>query len=144
MGKFEFRKNVIELDIAGEIYEVPGSTEFLHTVSECGERMVARSAGMKEDKEDGTDLGDTTDFMLQCLEEILGVDVVDSIFAEREPDFYDCTDLFEFVTTEIKEYHARKLNALAMVNPVPEPESIPQISQNRAARRAAERRKNRK
>ncbi|HBF64745.1 MAG TPA: hypothetical protein DDW34_02075 [Clostridium sp.] len=141
MGKFEFRKNVIELDIAGEIYEVPGSTEFLHTVSECGERMVARSAEMKEE---GSDLGDTTDFMLQCLEEILGVDAVDSIFAEREPDFYDCTDLFEFVTREIKEHHARKLNSLAMVKPVSEPESIPQISQNRAARRAAERRKNRK
>lgn len=134
MGKFEFRKNVIELDIEGEIYEVPGDTEYFKKLTSCGEKMVEHSKS-----EEDTDLFQLTEFMTNILDEMLGDDVVDSIFADREPEYYDCLDLFNYITEEIKAHHQKKMNALMpnSVDPVPVP-----ISQNRAARRAAQRRKN--
>jgi hypothetical protein len=139
MGRFEFRKNVIQLDIEGKMYEMPGDMEFLKTVVACCNKMSARAEELKDGEKD---LSQATDFMLDTLEEILGAEAVDSIFAEREPDFYDCSDLCIFITAEIEKYHAKKLDAITPAGK--EPEVIAEVHQNRAARRAAERRKNRK
>lgn len=127
MGKFQFRKSVIELDIEGVIYEIPGGAEYFKKLEDCGTRMVTYSKDNKE-----SDLQGLTDFMLGILEELLGEDAVDSIFAEREPEYYDCLALFEYITGEIKTYHQERLAAIKPVDAV----SAPTIS-NRAARRAA-------
>ena len=139
MGKFEFRKNVIKLEIEGRIYEVPGDMEFLKAVVDSCSKMSARAELLKDSEKD---LVQATDFVLDTLEEILGTEAVDAIFAEREPDFYDCVDLCNFITAELEAYHSTKLDGMLPV--LKEPEQITALPQNRAARRAAERRKNRK
>lgn len=133
MGKFQFSKNVIKLDIEGVVYEVPGDTEYFKTIIRCGEKMVERSA-----QEGSADLFELTEFMVDILEELLGVEMVDSIFSEREPEYYDCIELFKYVTSEVKAYHQSKMGAL-IPNGV-EPVSTPALP-NRAARRAEQRRK---
>lgn len=139
MGRFEFRKNIIILDIEGKLYEVPGDVEFLKTVVDSCNKMSARAEELKDSEKD---LSQAADLVLDTLEEILSAEAVDSIFAEREPDFYDCIDLCNFITAEIEAYHEKKLNSIATVNT--EKTELVSGTQNRAASRAAQRRKNRK
>lgn len=124
MGKFQFRKSVIELDIEGAIYEIPGGAEYFKKLEDCGTRMVTYSKDNKE-----ADLQGLTDFMLDILEDLLGEAAVEAVFAERDPEYYDCLALFEYITGEVKAYHQERLAALRPAKQ----EATPTVS-NRAAR----------
>lgn len=134
MGRFEFRKHEIELDIAGVKASVPGDLAFVKRLEEIGREM--KSFG--ENMDDVKDIDKGTDFMLNILDDILGESTMDAIEAERTLDIYDCMDLIAYISKEVTEYHART----AAVHTPPVPQSVPMAQaavENREARRARER-----
>ena len=98
MGKFEFRKHGILLDIEGVQLTVPATVEYAKKLEDAGEKMRAFGAQMKEEK----DVEKGIDFMLDILDDLLGEDTVDAITAERDVDIYDCLDLVMYISQEVQ------------------------------------------
>lgn len=138
MGRFEFRKHEIELDIAGVKASVPGDLAFVKHLEEIGKEMKSFSENMDDVK----DIDKGTDFMLNILDDILGESTMDAIEAERTLDIYDCMDMIAYISKEVKEYHAARTAVHTNPASVPVPQPIPMAQaavENREARRARER-----
>ena len=133
MGKFEFRKHGILLDIEGVQVTVPATVEYAKRLEDAGEKMRAFGAQLKEEK----DVEKGIDFMLDILDDLLGEDMVDAITEERDVDIYDCLDLVMYISEEVQTYHSYKKPVPRSIQP-----SAPMAQaavENRAARRAKER-----
>lgn len=142
MGRFEFRKHEIELDIAGMKASVPDTMEYVKKLEESGKKMEVFGAQMAGEK----DVEKGIDFMLDILDDLLGEDVMDTITAERTLSIYDCLDLVTYISKEVQTYHTERANSYKK----PVSPSVPQNTQysapmaqaaceNRAARRARQR-----
>lgn len=139
MGRFEFRKKEIALDIAGVKAFVPGTVDFMERLRRIGEEMVSFGEQVEDTEQ-------AEEFMLGVLDELLGETVMDQIEGERKLDIYDCCDLFRYITDEVKQYHEKKAAAYqpkADVPPVePSEQPIPMAQaavENREARRKRQR-----
>ena len=113
MGKFEFRKHGILLDIEGVQVTVPATVEYAKRLEDAGEKMRAFGAQLKEEK----DVEKGIDFMLDILDDLLGEDTVDAITAERDVDIYDCLDLVMYISQEVQTYHAERQTATRSLSP---------------------------
>ena len=144
MGKFEFRKQEIALDIAGVQTSVPNTVEYTERLKKAGEEMRAFGGKMKDE----ADLEKGIDTMLAILDDLLGEDVMDAIEAKRALDLYDCLDLVAYISEEVQRYHAAraegyKVPAVPAISPNASA-PMAQAAENRAARRARERAERRK
>lgn len=138
MGKFEFRKHGILLDIGGVQVTVPATVEYAKKLEDAGEEMKAFGAQLKDE----ADIAKGIDFMLAILDDLLGEDVMDAIEAKRTLDLYDCLDLVMYISQEVQTYHAERANSYKKPVPRSTQPSAPMAQaavENRAARRARER-----
>ena len=143
MGKFEFRKHGILLDIEGVQVTVPAPVEYTERLKKASEEMKALGAGMKDE----ADIAKGIDTMLAILDDLLGEDVMDAIEAKRTLDLYDCLDLVMYISQEVQTYHAERANSYKKPVPRSAQPSAPMAQaavENRAARRARERAERRK
>lgn len=143
MGKFEFRKQGIALDIAGVQTSVPNTAEYTERLKKASEEMKAFGAQLKDE----ADIANGIDTMLAILDDLLGEDVMDAIEAKRTLDLYDCLDLVMYVSQEVQTYHAERANSYKKPVPQSTQSSAPMAQaavENRAARRARERAERRK
>lgn len=138
MGKFEFRKQGIALDIAGVQTSVPNTAEYTERLKKASEEMKAFGAQLKDE----ADIAKGIDTMLAILDDLLGEDTVDAIEAKRTLDLYDCLDLVMYISQEVQTYHAERANSYKKPVPRSTQPSAPMAQaavENRAARRARER-----
>lgn len=138
MGKFEFRKHGILLDIEGVQVTVPATVEYTERLKKASKEMKAFGAGMKDE----ADIAKGIDTMLAILDDLLGEDVMDAIEAKRTLDLYDCLDLVMYISQEVQTYHAERANSYKKPVPRSTHPSAPMAQaavENRAARRARER-----
>ena len=143
MGKFEFRKHGILLDIEGVQVTVPATVEYAKRLEDAGEKMRAFGAQLKDE----ADIAKGIDTMLAILDDLLGEDVMDAIEAKRTLDLYDCLDLVMYISQEVQTYHAERANSYKKPVPQSTQPSAPMAQaavENRAARRARERAERRK
>lgn len=143
MGKFEFRKQGIALDIAGVQTSVPNTAEYTERLKKASEEMKAFGAQLKDE----ADIAKGIDTMLAILDDLLGEDVMDTIEAKRTLDLYDCLDLVMYISQEVQTYHAERANSYKKPVPRSTQPSAPMAQaavENRAARRARERAERRK
>jgi hypothetical protein len=143
MGKFEFRKQGIALDIAGVQTSVPNTAEYTERLKKASEEMKAFGAQLKDE----ADIVNGIDTMLAILDDLLGEDVMDAIEAKRTLDLYDCLDLVMYISQEVQTYHAERANSYKKPVPQSTQPSAPMAQaavENRAARRARERAERRK
>ena len=123
--KFEFSSNLLELDIAGEIFQIDTTNpELIENAEEYGKKMQEYANKVEERaKEVGN--GKAMEEMIQiCVDSIdimLGEGATKKIFKDRKINFFDCIDIISFVTAEIQQARNNKLQ---------------QYSPNRAERRA--------
>ena len=138
MGKFEFRKHGILLDIEGVQVSVPNTAEYTERLKKASEEMKAFGAQLKDE----ADIAKGIDTMLAILDDLLGEDVMDAIEAKRTLDLYDCLDLVMYISQEVQTYHAERANSYKKPVPRSTQPSAPMAQaavENRAARRARER-----
>lgn len=143
MGKFEFRKHGILLDIEGVQVTVPNTAEYTGRLKKASEEMKAFGAQLKDE----ADIANGIDTMLAILDDLLGEDVMDAIEAKRTLDLYDCLDLVMYISQEVQTYHAERANSYKKPVPQSTQPSAPMAQaavENRAARRARERAERRK
>jgi hypothetical protein len=123
--KFEFGKNLLELDIAGEIFKIDTtSPELIESAEECGKNMQEYANKAEERaKEIGNAkaMEEMIQICVNSIDIILGEGATKKIFKDRKINFFDCIDIINFVTAEIQQARNSKLQ---------------QYSPNRAERRA--------
>ena len=123
--KFEFGKNLLELDIAGEIFQIDTTDpRLIENAEEYGKKMQ-KYANRAEERAKEAGSGKAMEEMIQIcvdfIDIILGEGATKKIFKDRKINFLDCIDIINFVTAEIQQVRNNKLQ---------------QYSPNRAERRA--------
>ena len=123
--KFEFGKNLLELDIAGEIFQIDTTDpKLIENAEEYGKEMQ-EYANKAEERAKEVGNAKAMEEMIQiCVDSIdimLGEGATKKIFKDRKINFFDCIDIINFVTAEIQQARNNKLQ---------------QYSPNRAERRA--------
>lgn len=120
--KFEFKNNKLELDIAGNIFELdttnPELIKELQTFSVEAQKK-AEELSKKDDYINA--LEEAIQFCLEYIDKILGEGANKKIFANRKVNFFDCLDVINFIVSEVNEFRIEKFQ---------------QYSPNRAMRRA--------
>ena len=123
--KFEFGKNLLELDIAGEMFKIDTTDpKLIENAEEYGKKMQ-EYANKAEERAKEIGNAKAMEEMIQiCVDSIdimLGEGATKKIFKDRKINFFDCIDIINFVTAEIQQVRNNKLQ---------------QYSPNRAERRA--------
>ena len=123
--KFEFGKNLLELDIAGEVFKIDTTDpKLIENAEEYGKEMQ-EYANKAEERAKEIGNAKAMEEMIQiCVDSIdimLGEGATEKIFKDRKINFFDCIDIINFVTAEIQQARNNKLQ---------------QYSPNRAERRA--------
>lgn len=122
--KFEFGKNLLELDIAGEMFKIDTTDpKLIENAEEYGKQMQ-EYANKAEERAKEVGNAKAMEEMIQiCVDSIdimLGEGATKKIFKDRKINFFDCIDIINFVTVEIQQVRNNKLQ---------------QYSPNRAERR---------
>lgn len=123
--KFKFGKNLLELDIAGEMFKIDiTDPKLIENAEKYGEKM-REYANKAEERVKEVGNAKAMEEMIQiCVDSIdimLGEGATKKIFKDRKINFLDCIDIINFVTAEIQQVRNNKLQ---------------QYSPNRAERRA--------
>lgn len=123
--KFEFGKNLLELDINGVKFEIDTTDPKLIGNAEKYGIEMQEYADKSEERAKKAGNAKTMEEMIQiCVDSIdmmLGEGATKKIFKDRKVNFFDCIDIINFVTAEIGKARENKLQ---------------QYSPNRAQRRA--------
>nr|DAQ38492.1 MAG TPA: tail assembly chaperone [Caudoviricetes sp.] len=123
--KFEFSSNLLELDIAGEVFQIDTTNpRLIESAEKYGIKMQEYSKKAEEiAKEHGNAkaMEDMIQICVDAIDVILGEGATKKIFKERKVNFFDCIDVINFVTAEIEKSRENKLQ---------------KYSPNRAQRRA--------
>lgn len=123
--KFEFGNNLLELDIAGEVFQIDTTDPKLIENAEGYGKKMQEYANKAEERAKEIGNAKAMEEMIQiCVDSIdiiLGEGATKKIFKDRKINFFDCIDIINFVTAEIQQARNNKLQ---------------QYSPNRAERRA--------
>lgn len=123
--KFEFSSNLLELDIAGEVFQIDTTDPKLIENAEKYGKKMQEYANKAEERAEEVGNAKAMEEMIQiCVNSIdimLGEGATKKIFKDRKINFFDCIDIINFVTVEIQQARNNKLQ---------------QYSPNRAERRA--------
>lgn len=112
---FKFRDNLLELNIAGEIFKIDAASE--QTVSalqtlETGSQEYAERAKSIAKSEDAAFIAELRDFLADCIKSILGADSIERIFKDRPVSYFDVLDIARFIGQEIPKHITAKTQAL--------------------------------
>lgn len=108
--KFEFKDNVLKLDIAGNIFDIDTSNPDLV------KNILTFAKGAEEKAEQLQNVDDYVDQLeaaielcLTSIDAILGEGASDKIFAGRNVSLFDCLDVINYIVVEIKNDREEKL-----------------------------------
>lgn len=104
MAKFEFKKNIVKLDINGHCFEVPLTNE---VIIAC-DRLKYDASGFVKDLNEVRDaetakeaLVRTCDCLVEGIEDILGNGSIKKIYGEKLVTLLNLTDIVAFIRREI-------------------------------------------
>ena len=135
MGRFEFSKNELTLDIEGVEVKVDRDQTL--------EKM--ENWGKKSNELDGKSIAEQREFMLDALDDILGESAMDAIMENRNLSYVNCCELYvhiaEVAAKVSTETVAKAMNMPNKTLPAPQTQPMAMAAvENRAARRAKRRR----
>lgn len=95
--KFEFKSNVLELNIAGNIFEVDLSKDDLpNNMANISNEILEKGKDIKS-SEDAKNMG------YKFIDTLLGAGASDKIF-DKNKSYMDCLDVIVFILSEIQDY----------------------------------------
>lgn len=132
-AKFEFRNNLLELDIAGKTFKIDTTSQTIFDAMQKfrdGAKKLAEEIKTIPETEMSKFVEKERLFLIESIDDILGAGAVSDIFGERPVTYFDALDVARFISVEIPKYIADKSEEFA--RPVPA---------NRAQRRASGKKK---
>lgn len=109
MKQFNFNKNLVEIDLAGNIFELdPIAAEKIFM--ELGNKIKGLPDGEAAAPDPDMVLSVCED-ITGALKELLGEGACEKIWKDRAVSFYDCLDLVVFITNEIQSFTNAKIKS---------------------------------
>lgn len=113
MAKFKFRDNTLKLEIEDKVYNVDISN------FEQSEKLLTIAKDAMKVGEQGNS-NDTVEMMILMIEDaidtILGKGATKDIFQDRKINLLDLLDVLAYITEEITDFRANKLERVYSVN----------------------------
>ena len=100
--QFKFKNRNLVLDFEGVIIEIDNISDALVKTSIVGQKMVDYFNNMDTEGDTTKIVQDATDFVLDCIDEVIGDGAADKIFANREPEYFDTLDVFNYIREELE------------------------------------------
>ena len=98
MKTFEFKNYTLDLKIAGASFQID-------CTSELADKMQAHKTAleslMEQMQAEEKDSADAVELCREILNDTLGAEAFERIFAERRPTLTDCSDVLQFVVGEV-------------------------------------------
>lgn len=118
-AKFEFRDNLLHLDIAGAMFDIdPAGQNVINALNEIsmGADKLKSEAKSLTDAERAKFIKKEALFGIECLDMLLGENSANLIFDGREITYFDVVDVLRFVTGEIRQHMSDfKADAVSVV-----------------------------
>lgn len=110
MGKFEFRSSTLELDIAGNKFEVCVSDPHMQErLQAFGNEAISTANGEDEQSSISERFDKAIDLCDRAINEVLGAEASKKIFADRTRDLLDRIDVVAYMTKEIDAFRSERL-----------------------------------
>lgn len=103
MEAFVFNRNILTLDIGGNVFDISVNSEFADKLdrlaTECEERTSS-----------STDKESPSSFMAHIIDELLGRGACLKIFGTDTPDIYEAADVISYICDEYGAFHRAVLS----------------------------------
>lgn len=109
MGKFQFQSNSIHLDIAGHIFDIPGTVEYAEKIKEFSVQAQERARKLQEIEDSADAIQEASEFLTDTINGLLGDGASEKIFAGRAISLYDCIDVMQYICGEFNQFQKSKL-----------------------------------
>jgi hypothetical protein len=109
MAQFSFSNSILELDIAGTTFAV--DTGLKDTMEKCAafaKGAAERSAALGADNAGQDQIEQATQYVLSCVDDLLGAGASQKIFAGRTTDIIDAVDIMNYVLKEIVQQRSKR------------------------------------
>ena len=111
MKKFEFKSHTIDFDIEGKVFSISDRILFFDHLKKAGTELIEISEKIGEDPTDQKAvIKEATDFLLAKIDDLLGAGTSDQIFENREPEFYDVCDVFNYIREVAEETQKKTIS----------------------------------
>ncbi|MBW8383956.1 MAG: hypothetical protein K0M69_15735 [Youngiibacter sp.] len=125
MSKFQFKDRSLTLNIAGHEFALDASASSFYTeIRAVGQSCVDKAAELKDKPATIEMLNETTQFILEAIDGILGAGASDKIFETRTKDMFDAIDVLGYIIEEAQALNKARID-----------ERVAKYSPNRAQRR---------
>lgn len=107
---FQFKDNVIHLDITGNKFDVNYTTELIKNSQDFKEKVSLKAKELDESKskkEYGRIIDESIEIMKDAINLVCGEGATDKIFEGRATNFYDYVDVLNYIQEEILNYQQR-------------------------------------
>lgn len=111
MGKFEFRSSTLELDIAGNKFEVCVSDPaVVGRVQRLAAEATNRAAAVDGQKDVSVQLSELIDFCDRAVDEMLGPGSSEKIYTGRTVSIFDRLDVIGYVWRAFADFQRNQLS----------------------------------
>lgn len=104
MARFEFRNYDFTLDITGNIFRIPMTTENMQNLMQWGQDVVKKANELSNAENEAVAIKETILFMDQGIDGFLGEGASGRIFSGREPNLFDRIDVMNYITDEFNRF----------------------------------------
>lgn len=128
-AKFDFKNNMLELDIAGKSFKIDATSQGTFDAIKKfrdGTAQLAEELQTVPELDMGKFVEKQRLFLIECINDTLGDSAAESIFEGRGITYFDAMDVAKFVFSEIPKHINNKTDELNASTPA-----------NRAQKRAA-------
>lgn len=98
MEAFVFNRNILTLDIGGNVFDITVNSEF-------ADKLDRLAAECEERTENTEDRESPSVFMAHIVDELLGKGACQKIFGTDTPDIYEAADVIAYICDEYGEFH---------------------------------------
>lgn len=110
--RFEFRDNTLELDIAGNIFQIDATApETVQQIQRFAIEAQERATKLAKRDDFYEAMKEAIQFCLDTIDSILGTGAAEKIFTGRKINLYDCLDVINFIVEEIEADRAERFKA---------------------------------
>ena len=101
--RFEFRDNTLELDIAGNTFQIDTTApETVQKIQKFAVEAQERATKLAKRDDFYEAMKEAIQFCLDTIDSILGTGAAEKIFTGRKINLYDCLDVINFIVEEIE------------------------------------------
>ena len=110
--RFEFRDNTLELDIAGNIFQIDATApETVQQIQKFAVEAQERATKLAKRDDFSEAMKEAIQFCLDTIDSILGTGAAEKIFTGRKINLYDCLDVINFIVEEIEADREERFKA---------------------------------